>query len=55
MKDCWKLRGLNGGLEVQIKNLIWPGYEFNYKIGKMEFTQAYFGYGVRQNDLVFMI
>lgn len=51
---CWKLRSNKNGLEVIIKNLLWPGYEFQYKVGEKNFIQGYCGNGVRQNDLLFL-
>jgi hypothetical protein len=52
---CWRLRALKNGLEVEIRNLLWSGFAFHYSPGNRHSVQAYFGYGIRQNDLVFMI
>ena len=27
---CWRLQSKKAGLEVNIKNLLWPGFEFNF-------------------------
>mmetsp|Transcript_45956 Transcript_45956/g.73618 ORF Transcript_45956/g.73618 Transcript_45956/m.73618 type:complete len:302 (+) Transcript_45956:98-1003(+) len=52
---CWKLKAKKSGLEISIKNLLWNGFEFKYSAGETQYIQSYFGYGIRQNDLVFMI
>ena len=52
---CWRLQSKKAGLEVSIKNLLWHGFEFKYNVGDSQYAQAYFGQGIRQNDLIFMI
>lgn len=54
-KGCWRLQSSKAGLEVNVKNLLWPGFEFKYCVGDSQHIQGYFGNGIRQNDLVFMI
>merc|ERR1719384_1103664 len=54
-KGCWRLQAKKAGLEVSIKNLLWHGFEFKYNVGDSQYAQAYFGQGIRQNDLIFMI
>mmetsp|Transcript_4502 Transcript_4502/g.3941 ORF Transcript_4502/g.3941 Transcript_4502/m.3941 type:complete len:299 (+) Transcript_4502:69-965(+) len=54
-KGCWRLQSKSAGLEVNVKNLLWPGFEFKYCVGDSQYVQGYFGNGIRQNDLVFMI
>lgn len=54
-KGCWRLQAKKAGLEVSIKNLLWHGFEFKYNVGDSQYCQAYFGQGIRQNDLIFMI
>eukprot|EP01084_Bolivina_argentea_P081891 148289_1 len=54
-RGCWRLQSKKGGLEVSIKNLLWNGFQFKYNVGETQFIQAYFGNGIRRNDLVFMI
>lgn len=52
---CWKLQSKSAALNVSIKNLLWHGFEFKYQVGSSDYVQSYFGHGVRQNDLVFMM
>lgn len=52
---CWKLQSKGAALSVSIKNLLWHGFEFKYRVGDKDFVQSYFGHGIRQNDLVFMM
>lgn len=52
---CWRLNSKKSGLEVSIKNLLWNGFEFKYQVGDTQYVEGYFGNGIRQNDLVFMI
>jgi len=52
---CWKLQSKGAGLNVSIRNLLWHGFEFKYRVGDKDFVQSYFGHGIRQNDLVFMM
>merc|ERR1712130_356200 len=52
---CWRLHSKKAGLEVSIKNLLWHGFEFKYNVGESQYSQAYFGQGIRQNDLIFMV
>lgn len=54
-RGCWRLQSKKAGLEVSIKNLLWHGFEFKYNVGDSQCAQAYFGQGIRQNDLIFMI
>jgi len=54
-RGCWRLQSKKAGLEVSIKNLLWHGFEFKYNVGEPQCAQAYFGQGIRQNDLIFMI
>jgi len=54
-KGCWRLQSKKAGLDVSIKNLLWQGFEYKYQVGEVDGVQAYFGQGIRRNDLVFMI
>lgn len=54
-KGCWVLQKRENGLSVRIKNLLWEGYEFEYQVGTPNFYQGYFGLGIRQNDLIFIM
>jgi len=53
-KGCWKLRQVSG-IRILIRNLLWPGFEFIYDIQGRNFHQGYFGTGIRQTDIVFLM
>lgn len=40
---------------VTLRNLVWPGYFFSTSIGSSEYGGAYFGNGLKNSDLVFMV
>jgi radial spoke head protein 9 len=52
---CWILKSYKQGLMTKIHNLLWPGFEFYYEAGSSTYQQGYFGYGIRRNDLVFLL
>jgi len=52
---CWALKAKQCGRKIDIYNLLWSGFQFKYNVGETQFVQAYFGDGIRRNDLVFMI
>jgi len=52
---CWILKSYKTGLLIKMRNLLWPGFEFFYEAGSTNYQQGYFGYGIRRNDLVFLL
>jgi len=55
-KGSWVMRVGESGLDVKLRSLVWPGYEFSCTVGSPnEFGGAYFGTGEKNHDLLFML
>jgi len=54
-KQSWSLQYQNGSEIVVIRSLVWLGSQFFHTAGKNEFAQVYFGNGVKNTDLPFML
>jgi hypothetical protein len=54
-KGSWSVNSRAGGLFVELRSLVWPGYVLNATAGAPTFTSAYFGDGQRNKDLYFIM
>jgi radial spoke head protein 9 len=54
-KGVWSLQMANNGRDVNCRNLSWPGYYAFHKLGTNIFGSAYFGDGIKNVDLAFML
>ncbi|CEP00244.1 unnamed protein product (mitochondrion) [Plasmodiophora brassicae] len=55
---CWTVvpQEGSGGATVHLRNLVWPGFSARVSLGSRQPEQAgYFGYGQRNQDLVFTV
>ena len=54
-KGAWSVQADNSGTVARIRSLVWPGY-VGFHVGETGvFGGAYFGYGIKNKDLAFMI
>ncbi len=54
--DAWVLHVSDSGLEVSLRSLLYPGFEYSLEAGTSSgFGGSYFGLGDRNDDLLFMI
>jgi hypothetical protein len=51
----WQLQVSDGADVVRLRNLLWPGFEARGEAGSAAFARAYYGYGERNDDLMFML
>ena len=60
----WSVQLSNGATHVTLRNLLWPGYQFDLDVGvaatqtegyEARGTQAYFGTAQRNHDLIFSV
>eukprot|EP01083_Nonionella_stella_P072631 195884_1 len=51
----WTMRTDDPRLTVTLRNHAWPGYEFRHQLRTPNYVSAYFGTGVPNTDLVFMV
>eukprot|EP01038_Epipyxis_sp_PR26KG_P008605 gene8605-11629_t len=54
-KEMWSITHDSAGMVAHIRNLYWEGYSFYTVIKSNEFGGAYFGTGVPNYDIVFML
>jgi radial spoke head protein 9 len=54
-KGCWSLVSDCSGGVVTIRSLLWPGYYAFHRVHTPVFGAAYVGYGIRNQDLPFML
>lgn len=56
-KGCWRLRDKLASTDmcVKIRSLLWRGFECVHWCDTPRFEQGYFGNGIRQNDLLFLL
>jgi hypothetical protein len=50
----WIVKTGTSGLKATIKTLLWPGFEFKMTLGAPDYSRAYFGSGLKNNDVRFM-
>jgi radial spoke head protein 9 len=52
----WKVQHDSSGVNFTLRNMIWSGYEFHLQAHSAgAFCGAYFGYGQRNDDVLFML
>lgn len=49
------LQADESGTSVSVRSLVWPGYEFTLETSTHNFGGAYFGYGLKNEDVLFMV
>jgi radial spoke head protein 9 len=54
-KGCWSLQNDSSGFKVSLTSLLWPGFIGYHQCGKNVFGYAYFGNGLKNVDLPFML
>jgi hypothetical protein len=55
-RRLWSIRADNSGMNVTLRSLLWPGYEFQLQaLHRTKYTGAYYGTGERNDDIVFML
>eukprot|EP00455_Lapot_gusevi_P021473 TRINITY_DN2252_c0_g1_i10.p1 TRINITY_DN2252_c0_g1~~TRINITY_DN2252_c0_g1_i10.p1 ORF type:complete len:338 (+),score=78.01 TRINITY_DN2252_c0_g1_i10:52-1065(+) len=54
-QGCWSIQIDEPGFQVSLRSLNWPGYFFSHSLHTNQFTSAYFGYGERCDDAIFML
>jgi hypothetical protein len=51
----WSIQTNPSGLNVAIRSFAYPGYEFKAEANSKSYSSAYFGTGLRNEDLAFML
>lgn len=51
----WVAQVDEGATQVRLRSLLWPGYEFKMKTGTQSYAGAYFGNGLKNDDVMFML
>eukprot|EP00826_Nyctotherus_ovalis_P028724 TRINITY_DN2265_c0_g1_i4.p1 TRINITY_DN2265_c0_g1~~TRINITY_DN2265_c0_g1_i4.p1 ORF type:complete len:192 (-),score=52.50 TRINITY_DN2265_c0_g1_i4:142-717(-) len=54
-KGAWSLQKDSSATTVRIRSLLWPGYVAYHVAGTRNFGGAYFGNGLKNKDLAFML
>jgi len=55
LKDTWSVVSDESGLKVSVRSLVWPGFEFKAEACSTRFGGGYYGYGIKNQDLLFML
>ncbi len=54
-KGAWSLQTDSAGVVSRVRSLIWPGYVGYHVAGTRGFGGIYFGNGLKNKDLAFMV
>jgi hypothetical protein len=54
VKNTWSLQVSDSGLEVSLRSLLYPGFEYTLEAGSTNYTGGYFGLGEKNGD-IFML
>lgn len=54
-KGLWSLQTDESGSNVSLRSLVWTGFEFMLDTNTQSFQRCYYGYGCRNDDVLFMI
>lgn len=54
-EEMWTISGSNSGTVSYVRNLYWEGYHFYAVVNSSEFGGAYFGTGIPNSDIAFML
>lgn len=55
LKHAWSMQVSEAGLEVSLRSLLYPGFEYQIEAGTNSYAGAYFGTGEKNGDLLFML
>jgi len=55
LKDTWSVVSDESGLNVSVRSLVWPGFEFKAEACSTRLGGGYYGYGIKNQDLLFML
>lgn len=55
VKHTWSLQVADSGLEVSLRSLLYPGFEYTLEAGATNYAGGYFGLGEKNNDILFML
>jgi len=54
-KGTWSLQTDESGCKITLRSLVWTGFEFVYDLNAQSFGGCYYGYGCRNDDVLFMV
>eukprot|EP00462_Mataza_sp_D1_P002632 CAMPEP_0175113104 /NCGR_PEP_ID=MMETSP0086_2-20121207/15942_1 /TAXON_ID=136419 /ORGANISM="Unknown Unknown, Strain D1" /LENGTH=287 /DNA_ID=CAMNT_0016392259 /DNA_START=38 /DNA_END=901 /DNA_ORIENTATION=+ len=54
-KGMWSCQADESGANVTLRSLVWTGYEFQIDLAAQSFGGCYYGYGIRNDDVLFMV
>lgn len=54
-RGLWSLQSDESGSKVAMRSLVWTGFEFSLDLNTQCSQKAYYGYGCRNDDVLFMI
>jgi len=54
-KGVWVAQVDAGCTEARLRSLVWPGYEFKMQVLSNSYSGAYFGNGMKNEDVLFML
>lgn len=55
VSHSWSLQLSDDGLEVSLRSLLYPGFEYRLEAGTLNFQGGYMGTGEKNGDLLFML
>ena len=55
VKHTWSLQVADSGIEVSLRSLLFPGFEYVLEAGSNTYTGGYFGSGEKNEDILFML
>jgi len=53
--SSWTLNVSESGEQIRLRNLEWIGFEFQLEVNTTKHVAAYFGYGEKNTDIMFML
>lgn len=54
-KHTWSVHASDDGLEVSLRSLLYPGFEYRLEAGTLNYQGGYMGTGEKNGDLLFML
>jgi len=54
-RSSWSLTVSESGEDIRLRNFEWIGFEYQMAVNSDKFISAYFGYGEKNMDLMFML
>jgi hypothetical protein len=55
IKHTWSLQVSDSGLDVSLRSLLYPGFEYTLEAGATNYAGGYFGLGEKNTDILFML